>query len=211
MTDKTLAPRSRRLADLFATIMRRDDWTCAESISGTGSTLEQTAHLRAALPPLLTRLGIRTMLDLPCGDLNWIRHVELPVETYIGGDIVEAVVLANRERFPDRTFLHLDITADDLPAVDLILCRDCLVHFGYEDIRRALRRLRASGATYLLTTVFTGSTFNKDIPTGGWRQLNLLLPPFSLPKPLEIINEACTEADGKYADKSLALWRIRDL
>ncbi|MHC5114552.1 MAG: class I SAM-dependent methyltransferase [Planctomycetota bacterium] len=197
--------------ELFADIMRRNDWRCTESISGTGSTLEQTGRLRAVLPGLLERLGVCTLLDLPCGDLNWISRVELPVERYVGGDIVEDVVSANRARFPDRTFVRLDITRDDLPAADLILCRDCLVHFGYDDVWRALRRLRASGATYLLTTVFTGSTYNKDIETGGWRQLNLMLPPFSLPEPLEIVNEGCTEADGKYADKSLALWRVCDL
>jgi len=184
--------------ELFAAIMQRNEWSSTESISGTGSTLEQTAHLRGVLPALLERLEIRTLLDLPCGDFNWISHVKLPVETYIGGDIVEHVVQSNRERFgrdanPRRTFVRLDMTADPLPAVDLVLCRDCLVHFSYEDIWRAMRQLRNSGAIYLLTT------------------LNVMLPPFSLPAPIEIINERCTEADGKYADKSLGLWRIRDL
>jgi hypothetical protein len=46
---------------------------------------------------------------------------------------------------------------------------------------------------------------------GDWRPLNFQRPPFTFPAPLEFINEACTEWNGDYADKSLALWQIADL
>jgi hypothetical protein len=41
--------------------------------------------------------------------------------------------------------------------------------------------------------------------------LNLQLPPFNFPAPLRLIEENCTEDGGKYADKSLGLWRLSDL
>jgi hypothetical protein len=63
----------------------------------------------------------------------------------------------------------------------------------------------------LLTTTFTEHPQNQDILTGQWREINLELEPFSLPKPLLPVNEECTEADGKYADKSLGLWRISEI
>ncbi|MBL0029993.1 MAG: hypothetical protein IPO95_13365 [Rhodanobacteraceae bacterium] len=44
-----------------------------------------------------------------------------------------------------------------------------------------------------------------------FRPLNLQKPPFNLPKPFEIISEACTENGGGFADKSLGLWRIADI
>ena len=68
-----------------------------------------------------------------------------------------------------------------------------------------------SEATYLLTTIYTDRSDNKDIVTGQWRPLNLLAAPFELPEPLECINEGSTERNGIYADKSLLLWRIADL
>jgi hypothetical protein len=35
--------------------------------------------------------------------------------------------------------------------------------------------------------------------------------PFYFKKPILIINEECTENDGLYADKSLALWKLKDI
>ncbi|MBT8485625.1 MAG: class I SAM-dependent methyltransferase [Phycisphaerales bacterium] len=200
--------------ETFRGILDANVWRSDESRSGTGSSLTQTRHVRGQLPALLRRWSIRTMLDIPCGDCHWISHVDLDLTGYVGADVLPELVERNRRKLgegPQRRFVRLDLTRDELPAADLILCRDCLVHFSYADIHAALTRITASGARYLLSTVFTGSTYNKDIETGDWRQLNLLLPPFALPPPLELINEGCTEGDGKYADKSLALWRIADL
>jgi hypothetical protein len=62
-----------------------------------------------------------------------------------------------------------------------------------------------------MTTTFTECEENVDIVTGDWRIINLQIPPFSLPEPVLILNEECTEGDGTYADKSLGLWKISDL
>ena len=50
-----------------------------------------------------------------------------------------------------------------------------------------------------------------DIPQGAWRPVNLTKPPFLLPAPQSVILEECTEEDGAYADKALAVWRLSDL
>ena len=110
-----------------------------------------------------------------------------------------------------RKFLKLDVLRDPLPQADLILCRDCLVHFSLQDVMRTLKNFQRSKSTYLLTTTFTGARPNKDIAVGEWRPLNLQLPPFNFPLPLRMINERCDEADGAYADKCLGLWRLQDL
>ena len=95
---------------------------------------------------------------------------------------------------------------------DLIFSRDCLVHLNFEQARQALRNFQRSGAKYLLITTFPGSKTNAELAPGEvWRPLNLERPPFSLPLPLQLINEACTENDGAYADKSLGLWRLQEL
>jgi hypothetical protein len=139
--------------------------------------------------------------------------VRLGVEEYIGVDLLEELVAANREAFgePGRRFMALDLLGDALPRADLILCRDCLGHLPYADIRGIVRNLAASGSRYLLTTTFPGRASNTDIRTGDWRPLNLQLAPFAFPAPLELINERCTESAGAFADKSLGLWRLDDL
>jgi hypothetical protein len=104
-------------------------------------------------------------------------------------------------------FLVLDLTRDDLPQADALLCRDCLVHLSFADIRRALANVLRSGIPYLMTTTFPGCEVNEDIVTGDWRPLNLTRPPFDFPPPLELLNEGCTEGGGLFADKSLAVWQ----
>ncbi len=101
---------------------------------------------------------------------------------------------------------------DELPEVDLIFCRDCLVHFSHSDIFKALTNIRRSGAIYLLTTTFSGRKENHDINTGEWRVLNFEAAPFHFPPPLRLLVENCTQQNSKgaYKDKSLGLWKISD-
>jgi SAM-dependent methyltransferase len=196
---------------VFAAIYRRRAWGRRGSRSGSGSTLERTRAVRAALPPLLRRLGCRSLLDIPCGDFLWMQSVDLGGIDYTGADIVEEIVEANARLHAaaHRRFLRLDLTRDELPPADLVLCRDCLVHLSNERIRAAIANIARSRSTYLLTTTFVGRRANEDVPTGAWRPLNLQLPPFALPQPIEVISEA--HPDPEYADKTLALWRVSDL
>ncbi|MBN6038955.1 class I SAM-dependent methyltransferase [Amycolatopsis sp. 195334CR] len=195
----------------FTYIFESNLWA-SDSVSGPGSEADQTAGLRAGLPGLLARFEVRTLLDLPCGDFGWLSEVELGVERYIGADIVEDLVARNTARYGrDREFRVLDLTTDDLPMADAVLCRDCLVHLSDDDIRLAIANLRRSGSRYLLTTHFGDTTANTDISTGDWRPLNLCLAPFSFPEPLAVLLEGCTEEGGAYTDKALALWEISSL
>jgi SAM-dependent methyltransferase len=194
----------------FTSIYRTKHWGGAEPASGAGAAEEQTLAIGAAIPAMLRELGALTLLDVPCGDFSWMARVDLGGIHYIGGDIVREIVDANRSRFtsPQRTFLHIDLLRGPLPAADVLLCRDCLVHFSNDDIARAFDVIRASGVRYLLTTTFPDCDVNEEIVTGDWRIINLERPPFSLPPPLRLVNEGCTEAGGRYADKSLGLWEI---
>jgi hypothetical protein len=182
-----------------------------ESLSGPGSTSEQTRQLRERLPLLLEGLGVRSLLDAPCGDFNWMQHVRLGVDEYIGADLLDELVADNavRHAAPQRRFVRADVTRDALPRADAILCRDLLTHLSFAEIFAALENFRRSGARYLLTTTFTALRPNRDTENGEWRTLNLTLPPFDLPQPAILINERCTEAGGAFGDKCLGLWHLR--
>jgi len=198
----------------FAQAFTRNDWSDPESVSGTGSSLEATARVREELPFLWRKYGISDLIDIPCGDFNWMRHLvpELP-GTYLGLDVVRALIDLNDVRYgaPRIKFRQGNLLRATLPAADLLLCRDCLVHFSYRDITIALQSIARSPVRYLLTTTFPAHE-NRDSITGTyWRPVNLEAEPFGFPRPLEIINEGCNEIDGSCSDKSLALWRIADL
>lgn len=197
----------------FTKYYNTNRWRGEVSVSGSGSSLEQTTAVREQLPILIKGYGVKSMLDIPCGDYLWMKEVPLGLDQYIGADIVGSMVDENNKRYAEsgKSFLKLDAINDNLPEVDLIFTRDCLVHFSKTDVLRALRNFKRSGAMYLLTTTFTDRERNKRIETGGWRPLNLEIPPFNLPSPLTYIDEHCTEAKGKWSDKNLALWRLSDI
>jgi hypothetical protein len=199
-------------AQVFADIYAQDLWRRGgESSSGPGSRREHTQRLRSELPRLLSRLGIRHLLDSGCGDYNWMRETELGVDLYTGVDVVFDVLLANRLRYggPRTRFLLRDLTRDPLPRANLVLCRDVLIHFPDEDLITALRAIIASGSRYLLASTFIGREKNDPIALGDWRPVNLQLPPLCLPAPVDALIE--TPPETGYDDKRLALWDLREL
>jgi len=208
-----LAARGRHLQDIFSRIHEGNLWGDPESLSGPGSSLEETAAIRRELPGLLRRLGVRSLLDAACGDGHWLRPTELGLDRYMGIDIVPDLIARNRRRLtgPGVEFAVGDVTRDPLPRVDLILCRDCLIHFSYHYIRRTLRNFASSGAAYLLTTTYSGLDANQEILSGQWRPIDLELPPFSLPPPEGLVCEKHCAWGGLRLRRSLGLWRLASL
>ena len=184
-----------------------------ESLSGKGSNLSQTEIIRQELPKLINELGIKTFVDAPCGDFFWMQKTNLPIQKYIGIDIVEKAIQYNNEKYHTDSveFLCLDIITDRLPKADMIFCRDCLVHLDFRQALQAINNFKKSGSTYLLTTTFTDRAQNTDLGAIIWRTLNLQIAPFNLPNPIKLINEGCTEGNNEYQDKSLGLWRLSDI
>jgi hypothetical protein len=185
-------------------------WGCGESRSGFGSTVDYTANIRRELPPLFARLGVKTLLDAPCGDYNWFRLIPRgPELTYLGGDIVDSIVQQNAEKYrgPTTSFRVIDITRDPLPAVDLWLCRDCLFHLSHRDLLQALKNFLASDITYLLTSLHPEIRANTDIATGSFRMLNLELPPYDFGPALCYIDDYI---EG-FPRRQLGLWTRKEL
>lgn len=184
----------------------------SESASGVGSTLDATLNVRAGLAALLHELNVRFLLDAPCGDFHWMQHVELRGIEYVGLDIVPEVVDEVRQRYggDGRTFRCVDLRRGALPAADLVLCRDCLVHLSNRDALEVLRNLLSSGAEWYLLTTFPTLEDNDDMVSGtGWRALNLALAPFGLGPPRRLLAEL--EQDPAGNAKALGLWARADV
>lgn len=209
----TAKDKESNTTDRFAKIYQNNFWGSIESASGSGSTLLITRSLRHSISSLLQELHVEIFLDAPCGDYNWMQHVDMHKVQYIGCDIVPRIIDANTARFSNssRSFICANIIKDPLPKSDIVLCRDCLVHLSFDDAFTALRNIKKSGAKWLLTTTFIERTVNKELGVAGWRVLNLQLAPFNFPTPAKLIIEKCFEGGGIFADKSLGLWEIDSL
>ena len=198
---------------VFTAIYHENAWGDAESKSGPGSSVARASLFREDFEQLLRDLGVRSLLDAPCGDFNWLSGFDLALDSFTGIDIVPQIIEQNRARYSGQNFRFevLDIVSDALPAADLILCRDALVHFSFADVLSALRNFKRSGSQWLLTNTFVAHHANADITTGAWQPLNLQDPPFALPPPVRSLDEKCLGYGGVYRDKRLALWRLPDL
>jgi hypothetical protein len=194
--------------DIFTEIHRRNIWGYQESVSGAGSTLDYTEELRSTLPALLRDLDVQTLLDVPCGDFNWMREVDLKVAHYIGGDIVSPLIVDMQAKYgsPAREFVVLDLCKDTLPAADLLLVRDCFIHLSEEMIFRALANIIRSDIKYLLATTYPGAR-NRSIRTGDWFAINLCHAPYNFPAPRQILNDWKPPFD----ERCLGLWEMADL
>jgi hypothetical protein len=209
---RRLGGRGRHLEEIFSRVYADNAWGDPESVSGPGSSLGETEAVRAELPELLCRLGVRSLLDAPCGDCHWIEPARLGLERYIGVDIVPELIDRNRQRLagPGVELAVADLTRDPLPHADLILCRDCLIHLSFHYIRLALANFERRGATYLLTTTYSGLSANHDILSGQWRPIDLELAPFNLPPPLWRLCEKEYEEGGVRLRRNLGLWRLAE-
>jgi 2-polyprenyl-3-methyl-5-hydroxy-6-metoxy-1,4-benzoquinol methylase len=199
----------------FIDIYHQNIFGGVESRSGNGSTLVQTAVIRDEIPLLFKELNIKSVLDAPCGDFNWMKEImkQYPNIKYTGLDIVPDLIETNTESYASNTvnFRVGNIVTDDLPQADVIICRDCLVHMPVEHALKAVEKFRKSGAKYLLCTTFTGREKNEEqFIRGLWRALNMEKQPFDLGPARRLINENCTEAGDFLADKCLGLWHLQE-
>ena len=196
---------------IFTDIYDENKWGDEESCSGPGSSLAQTEIIRNKLPELLKEYNILSILDIPCGDFNWMKEVNLDSISYIGADIVEKIILAHNKKYSkeNRKFIKIDILKDELPRTDLIFCRDLFIHLSNKDILKAIENIKKSRSKYLLVNSYTMTTKNRDIPTGRGHPINLSIPPFSFPCPLKILDEEQSGEPDK--NKKLLLFEINDL
>ena len=167
-----------------------------ETVNGPGSTYLATQEIRAAMPYIIDKYDIRSILDAPCGEWNWMQHVNLTGITYIGWDVDPVSIKRNRAKWPQHTWEHINLlnTTWSLPNVDLILCRDFFLHLPNRYINVVLRKFRNSGSDYLLTTNWPGADNKRvcdleggedDRPGYYCQPVDLDAEPFSLGPRLE--------------------------
>lgn len=183
-----------------------------ETECGAGSTLKLTEYLRGRLPTFFRKLGVKTLVDAPCGDFNWMAETNLEGIDYIGCEI-SAKHLETAERKAELAarppksirFLEMDIVTGLLPAGDLLFCRDFLQHLPDEMALEAVRNFVRSGSKWLLTTSHQCRRTDDIEEVGQFRPLNLKNPPLLFPKSRSKIQ------DPPESRRWMMLWAMEDI
>lgn len=204
---------NKSVKEVFTEIYKTNHWNSTETFSGPGSEVESNKLLIKDLEELINNFGITSILDLACGDFNWMKEVNLTEIKYIGVDIVDDIIQKNNSQFSNsnRKFIVMDIINDKIPQSNLVIVRDCLVHLSNHDINKAIKNIKLSGSKYLLTTTFINEKKNFDLATGNWRPLNLQLEPFNFQNPIYLIKENLPLFDNNATHKYIGLWEISKL
>lgn len=185
-------------------------WPGKDTVCGWGSQLEHTHNVRSLLPRIIKEFGIKTMNDAGCGDLFWIKTIDLTGVDYRGYDAFK------RSTWPallaDGWNLEvLDITSESMREADLVMCRDVFIHLPNNMVLNALDKFKGRHK-YLLSTNFLSpgkndesyafDNFNRTQTISmKHSKIDLRLPPFNLCDPLRMIIE-------DYPYKSLSLWEL---
>lgn len=134
----------------------------------------------------LEKHRITSVLDFGCGDWQFSRFIDWKGASYVGLDLVPEVIAANREAYA-RSGVEFAVSngPDELPLVDLLLCKDVFQHLPNATIRAYLDAFKRC-AKYLLIANDDqpASALNGAIEAGGWRPVRLDHPPFSEQAPI---------------------------
>ncbi len=204
-----------KLEEVFTNVYQENRWGDDSSVSGPGSSLEQTSVIRESIIELIRKYNIKTIVDAPCGDFFWMKEVLKRginnINLYTGIDIVEGLIQNNQEKYrSDKIcFIKSDLTHNIIPKAELIICRDCFLHLSYRNIYNILNNFKLSGADYLLVSTYTRHK-NKNVYKFSveGRAINLEESPFLIRNKRDLINEDYNGQNKEYTDKSLILIEI---
>jgi len=162
------------------------------------------------LPQAFQKFGIRSLVDAPCGDMNWMKRLQYEFDLYIGIDIVPEIVEQLRcSEWPENYHFQVgNISTDLLPIADAVFCRDCLVHLSFDDAMAAVDNFVMSGFKYAFLTTYYNRDSNSDCETGRWRPLNMHHPPFNFWEPLALLKDRPQSDRDPYYDKCIGVWKF---
>ncbi len=164
-----------------------------ESASGPGSSLTSAAAASNLLLRKLRELPIRSVLDLGCGDWNWMQNLGFPHPipgrriTYEGWESSQKLVDALRAKYGQEgvDFHVRDVSTETFPDVDLIIARDILFHMPPDMALGVVERIKKSckylaAPSYLFAS--ENSHFSEYLGIKGWGYflINMNAEPFSL-------------------------------
>ena len=181
-------------------VVETSDWA---GHSGSGSSAYHTIKYKAFLETFILENGVKSILDIGCGDWQFARFVNFGPGVYFGYDVVGDVVQRNLETFgsASRIFRMMPNNLAELPACDLLIMKDVLQHLSNAKISRFVTDLFPRARFCLITNSYEklNTPQNIDVFDGEFRCLDLTAPPYRV--------------DGAYVcEIGSSLWeRIRTL
>lgn len=159
--------------------------------SGEGSGEALATPYVQRIRDFIESRGIRSVVDLGCGDFRVGRQLISPDLDYVGVDVVGDLVKRNQRTFGAEKvrFEHRDLIGGELPGAELALLRQVLQHLSNDEIQTVLDNTRRYRYVIITEHVPVGDDVrpNVDKPHGPDIRMPersgvfVDEPPFSLP------------------------------
>jgi 2-polyprenyl-3-methyl-5-hydroxy-6-metoxy-1,4-benzoquinol methylase len=164
----------------FEQIYDKNEWGHG---SGEGSLLEHTRGYMAFLQEFMAKRGVKSVVEMGCGDWQFSKFVDWAGANYSGFDVVPSVIKSNQEAYAKAGVTFQIYSGDpvELPSADLLIVKDVLQHLNDEAVKTLFPQLSRFKFALLTNCINPrGDTVNRDIEDGDFRYLDLRLPPFNL-------------------------------
>jgi len=203
--------------DTFTHIYDNYVWNSKESVSG--SIYEYHIPLIKHITKFIKDNNIKSILDVCCGDFNWMKDVDLSNITYLGVDVVDDLIKVNNEIYSSDSisFKVSDATNESFDKYDLVICKDCLYHLPYKESKQIINNIIKSNSKHLMSSTFYKHG-NVNIQIGRFYFINLEKYPFNFPQPHTIYKDYYGIEEENYfnnsggrKDKSIGIWNINEL
>ena len=197
--------------------------------SGSGSTVSTTGTVRRFLEETVRNFELGGVVDVPCGDLNWMVHVDGFHELqYFGGDVSSVVIEDHQEAFKDAentNFGLVDIVASDLYSQNsairgifdrrdvngvVVVVRQLMQHLSRVECLQVLLNFKELASktqtpVYVMLTTYLRGNGNEDeeylLATG--HKINLFKYPFCVKDPISMVYDGVP-------DMFLGLWKVEE-
>jgi SAM-dependent methyltransferase len=150
--------------------------------SGEGSLAQLTTGYRDFLTAFIAKSGVRTVVDIGCGDWQFSKLIDWSNVSYLGIDVDQGLVDRNNKEFggPNISFVKMNIF-EGPPAADLMVCKDVMQHWTngmVTDFAPFMGRYK-----YALLTNCADPADKRNLPiaVGKFRPLDLTAAPFQWP------------------------------
>lgn len=150
--------------------------------SGHGSLPSVTKGYRKYLETFIRENNIRSIVDMGCGDWQFSRLIDWCDATYIGLDVVPAVIDQNNNKYgTGKISFKVIEPGTALPKADLLIVKDVLQHLSDEMVHDFIKKSLPGFKHALITNcILPKIDINKSINNGEFRPLDLRQAPFNL-------------------------------
>jgi len=165
--------------EVFNNIYNKGGWDNVGS--GSGSLVKNNSEYITLLHKIIDYTpNINSIVDIGCGDWKIMKELNIK-KSYIGLDCSDVIINKNIKKYEKDNikFKHSNAVLDELPDGDLCIIKDVLQHLPFSDINTILNKIKKFKYC-VITNDYVEKNSNKDIITGNYRSLNILLDPFNV-------------------------------